>query len=225
MVDQIYRANVDDLCVNELVQNINIIADCGHYDIQYYPWHTRMIDMQCKKLMKLATGLSITNRIDLVIGLARIPEAKCETEKTDDDGNKYESTSSGPIAEIMKVINKCMEGISAEQFSFRSWKLYFDDDFCQIGNIYVLDDDDSTAEMLFHYLRKSGKDISPESVRQELGQITKTIVLDKQESKGFILNETSLQSGYTKIEISCISITRNMKIPSSASVWQTIPIY
>ena len=217
MIDQMYQVWVDDLGVNGLVQNINIIADCGHYDLKYYPWHTRMIDMQCEKLIKLVPSLSMTNRIDLVIGLARMPEAKCVEEIVDDDGKNIKKISSEPISEIMKVVNLCMEGISAEQFSLRYCKLCFDNDFCETDDNYLLEDDDSTAKMIFHYLKKSGKEISPESVRHELDQIAKHILAEKSEPFGLVLDE-SLRDGFLKVGIPCITLTRDMKIPSVCNI-------
>jgi len=217
MIDQMYQVFVDGLGVNGLVQNINIIADCGHYDLKSYPWHTRMIDMQCEKLIKLVPSLSITKRIDLVIGLARMPEAKRVEEIVDDDGKKINKISSAPIAEVMKVVNVCLEGVSEEQFSFRYCKLCFDNDFCETSDTCLLDDGDCTAKMIFHYLKKSGKDISPESVRHELDQIAKSILAHKSKSAGLVLDER-LRNGFLKVELPCITLIRQMKIPSAASV-------
>ena len=90
----------------------------------------------------------------------------------------------------MKVVNVCMEGISVEQFSFGYCKLCFDNDFCEIDDNYLLEDTDSTEMMLFHYLKKSGKEISPESVRRELDQIAKNILADKSEPLGLVLDES-----------------------------------
>ena len=48
-----YRVNVKDLCANELIQNIALLTESGHYHHEKFPWHAKMADIQCDKLEKM----------------------------------------------------------------------------------------------------------------------------------------------------------------------------
>ena len=70
--DQMYQVDTG-IGVNGLVQSLDILGECGHYDHDLFPWHAMMIDKLSEDLNELACSLSVNKKIDLIIGLSRIP--------------------------------------------------------------------------------------------------------------------------------------------------------
>ena len=93
-MDCLYEVERDPLNLQDLVQNIDMLAECGHYDHANFPWHASMVDQQCARLMELIKDLNTEERVSLVIGIARIP-----------------------IQPVIELANYCLKGISSAQFS------------------------------------------------------------------------------------------------------------
>ena len=189
--------NVKELCVNELVQNIDILSECGHYDHQKYPWHAKMVDLQCATLLKLLDGLTTEMRIELIIGMSCLP-----------------------VEPVLQVLNECMEGVTHEQFALHTWRmLHMDDDFCtrlaEQGPRRLLDGE-SLCIMVLHYLHKSNIPISAKTVRKQLESITKNVLKDANEVCDWNVPK---QVGLTQIKHSRkFTMTRVMKLRSISQV-------
>ena len=151
-----YQVNVDRLEINGLVQNIDILSECGHYHHTKFPWHAKMVDLQCKKLETRICSLSVKENSYLIIGLARIP-----------------------IDPVIRIINECLDKISIEQFCFQVFQLCLDEEYCtelaETGP-YFLDDDDPSVDMILHYLHKSNIPITAENIKKEFENICRTVI-------------------------------------------------
>lgn len=90
-----YQVNTEKHGINGIMQIIDILNDSGLYDCEKYPWHAKMINQQCTRLMTICyMGLSKKRRVDLIVGLSRIP-----------------------ITPIKQVINQLLESFSEDEFS------------------------------------------------------------------------------------------------------------
>ena len=96
-MDCLYQVERDPFNLYDLVQNIDMLAECGHYDHAAFPWHADMVDQQCARLMEIISHLDTEDRVTLVIGIARIP-----------------------IKPVIELVNYCLEGMSSAQFSFHA---------------------------------------------------------------------------------------------------------
>ena len=102
-MDCLYEVEPDPFSMNHLVQNIDMLAECGHYDHANFPWHAAMVDQQCAQLMDLIKVLNTEERVSLVIGIARIP-----------------------IEPVVKIVNHCLTGMSSAQFSLYAMEYLID---------------------------------------------------------------------------------------------------
>ena len=93
-MDCLYQVERDPPGLQDLVQNIDMLAECGHYDHANFPWHAAMVDRQCAKLKKCIIHLNTEGRVSLVIGLARIP-----------------------IQPVIEIANYCLKGMTTAKFS------------------------------------------------------------------------------------------------------------
>jgi len=98
MIDQMYQVSEEKLGTNALVQNIDILGDCGNYDHDKFPWHANMADLQCKKLIQCIEEIPMKKRFELFIGLSRVPV--------------------GPVAEVTDLCVKTMTPESLAYFAF-----------------------------------------------------------------------------------------------------------
>ena len=109
-----YQVSIGELGPNALVQNIDILSDCGHYDRDQFPWHYNMVNLQCQKLKEILEAedidktLPIKKRVDLIIGLSRVP-----------------------VTPVSEVLIKCMDSMPAEKISYYALKMVSDLEYCQ----------------------------------------------------------------------------------------------
>ena len=93
-----YQVSEEELGPNALVQNIDILGDCGNYDHDKFPWHANMADLQCRKLLQCIGEIPMKKRFELIIGLSRVPV--------------------GRVADITAVCVKTMTPESLAYFAF-----------------------------------------------------------------------------------------------------------
>ena len=151
-----------------------------------------MVDLQCATLTALIEPLTTQKKIELIIGMARIP-----------------------VQPVLKLQNFCMGLITYEDFALQTWKmLYENDDYCtNLASLGPnrLSESDSSCNMVLHYLHKSTIPISSETVRKQLESITRNVLKDSKEA-GLIVADRSSKVGLTDIKISQFTITRTMKL-------------
>lgn len=186
------------------MQNIDILSDCGHYDHQKYPWHANMVDLQCDTLATLVDQLTKKQKIELIIGMARMPAKP-----------------------VLILQNYCMSRITYEDFALATWKmLYMNDNFCthlaMIGP-RRLEEGESSCMMISHYLHKSNIPISSETVRKELESISQNVLKDSKEND-LIVATPFAKVGLTDIQIGKLIITRVMKLAHVKKVRYTSPV-
>ena len=101
---------VDELGINELVQNIHFLSDYGDFEAfpWEFPWHNKMIFLQCEKIKKLVNDVSVEKRIDLVIGLFHIPGYP-----------------------VRAVIRDCVKNINKETFLVGVMNKQMDEQYCR----------------------------------------------------------------------------------------------
>ena len=107
-MDQMFQVSIDELGPNGLVQNIDILGDCGHYDPEKFPWHTNMVDLQCKKIKEIVETLTIKKRVDLIIGLSRVP-----------------------VTPVSEVLIKYMDSMPAEKITYYALRMVCNLEYCQ----------------------------------------------------------------------------------------------
>ena len=182
--------------INGLIQNIDIIDDCGHYDHDEFPWHSQMIDNRCEALDQLIPTLSIEKRIDIVLGLSRVP-----------------------VKPVTRLIDTCLEGITREQFALCAMKFYLDMEFCetmaQTGAAF-LTESDRTSLMICHYMLKSDIEITAANIRDEIAAISKTILKDAKLPDQMFLGCVT-KVGLTDVHIDTIKMVRKFQIPTVTS--------
>ena len=145
--------------MNACVQLIDFLADGGHYDYEKFPTHAKLIDEQCENLGKFIGSISLEQRIDLVIGLSRIP-----------------------IVPVTGLINICLENISNAQFALRMTQLYLFgnenlEKLVKNGTNFIAEND-QTSQMICHYLRKRNIPITAENIREQISEVCKTVLAD-----------------------------------------------
>ena len=161
--------------VNGLVQSLDILSECGHYDHDLFPWHAMMIDKLSEDLNELACSLSVNKKIDLIIGLSRIP-----------------------VRPVIDLVNDLLKTVTNEEFATRV-TMYLDDEYCEkIANYgpKYLTEEDETSGMLCHYLHKSTVPVTGDNIRKEVSSITKTVL--KESSSNSLMRVTFV--GMLKIE-------------------------
>ena len=187
--------NVEDLGPNELIQNIALLTESGHYDHEKFPWHTKMADMQCGKLEEMIDEMGTEERIHLIIALARIP-----------------------IEPATRLTNICFNSVSTEQFEFRVFQMCLDENYCndmaKKGPTF-LNEDDPMSQFLCHYLCKSNITISGENIKKELEKISKTVLEDAKLSEQAPLIH---MIGQMEVSVDRLKITRVFKFPSQSNV-------
>ena len=192
-----YRVNVKDLCANELIQNIALLTESGHYHHEKFPWHARMADLQCDKLEQMIGEMQTEQRIHLIIALARIS-----------------------IEPATRLSNICLNHVSNEQFALRVFQMCLDDNYCndvaKKGPTFM-NEDDPISEFLCHYLYKSNITISGKNIRKELKEISKTVLADAKLSKHVPLLPVQM-IGEMEVSVDRLKITKIFKLPSESNV-------
>ena len=189
--------NVEDLGPNELIQNIALLTESGHYDHEKFPWHTKMADMQCGKLEEMIDEMGTEERIHLIIALARIP-----------------------IEPATRLTNICFNSVSTEQFEFRVFQMCLDENYCndmaKKGPTF-LNEDDPMSQFLCHYLYASNITISGENIRKELEEISRTVLADAKLSQHVPLLPVQM-IGQMEVSVGCLKITKVLKLPTESNV-------
>ena len=196
----LYQTNLDTLTeygINKLIQIIDVLDDCGHYDHEQYPWHAQMIDLHCDILNSKIGNLSLEQRVNLVIGISRIP-----------------------VQPISDLINKYLVGITEAQFARYTLKFFMDDEICQRtakNGPKFLTESDAPYEMLAHYLNKSSIPVTANNIRKEIGSISKAVIQSEKLPKDHLqlqLQFPITNVGITTLQLASATIERTMTLPS-----------
>ena len=190
-----YCVHVNELGANELIQNIALLTESGHYDHDKFPWHAKMADMQCDKLEEMIDEMGTEKRIHLIIALARIP-----------------------IEPATRLTDICFNSVSTEQFGIRVFQMCLDEDYCNDmankGPTFMTEDD-PMSHFLCHYLCTSNITISGENIKKELEKISKTVLADTKLSEQAPLIHMISQM---EVSIDRLKITKTLKLPSKSNV-------
>jgi len=108
MIDQMYQVSGQKLGPNALVQNIDILGDCGNYDHDKFPWHANMADLQCKKLIRCVREITMKKRLELFIGLTRVP-----------------------VGKVADIIALCVKTMTPESLSYFTLEMFCNSDYSE----------------------------------------------------------------------------------------------